>query len=152
MPAFCSRFRVNASVETTASFHFAAPAWAFRVLTPPGIAVTFAEPPPTELRDGARVDFTLWFAWLFPVRWVAVHSKVSSTGFVDVMEEGPLAAWTHTHRFVPADGGCTVEDTVVYEYAPGRWWARLLFNNMALRSMFWFRAFATRRGVAKRRE
>ncbi|MDJ0316607.1 TIGR01777 family oxidoreductase [Arthrobacter antibioticus] len=57
--------------------------------------------------------------WTRPeLRWDALHTELTpGTSFTDVMDKGPLAAWTHKHSFVDgAQPGTTVTvDEVDYE-------------------------------------
>lgn len=54
------------------------------------------------------------------VRWTARHTQYApGESFTDVMERGPLASWTHRHRFADDATGTLVEDDVDYRL-PGR--------------------------------
>lgn len=100
------------------------------------------------MSDGAVLQFTMRIGGVIPVQWTARHSEVGSEGFVDTMIEGPVRSWVHKHKFIAIDEGNTmVEDNIVYEYGPGvrGFVALLLFNPLALRVLFGWRAFATRR-------
>ena len=146
MPIFETSFTIPAFLPAVAAFHRGTEA--LRQLTPPPIFVQLLQVEP--LAEGSRSEFILWFG-PFPVRWVAVHSKVDSLhGFTDTQVSGPLAAWQHTHRFEALNRGETrIHEHIEYEYPPG-WrglWARLLFNPLGLRLMFAYRAWATRRLV-----
>ncbi|POH59426.1 TIGR01777 family oxidoreductase [Arthrobacter glacialis] len=66
--------------------------------------------------------------WTRPeIRWDALHTElVPGTSFTDVMDKGPLAAWTHRHTFTDgAQAGTTLMvDEVTYELpavARGEW-------------------------------
>lgn len=66
--------------------------------------------------------------WTRPeIRWDALHTDlVPGTSFTDVMDKGPLAAWTHRHTFTDgAQAGTTLMvDEVSYELpavARGEW-------------------------------
>ncbi|MDO5753641.1 TIGR01777 family oxidoreductase [Arthrobacter sp.] len=82
--------------------------------------------------------------WTRPeLRWDALHTElVPGSSFTDVMDKGPLSAWTHTHKF--SDGqepGTTVMvDEVHYELpalARGEWAYKRM--NAELERMFAFR-------------
>ncbi|MFC8303532.1 TIGR01777 family oxidoreductase [Specibacter sp. NPDC057265] len=100
--------------------------------------------------------------WTRPeVRWDALHTElVPGTSFTDVMDKGPLAAWTHKHSFRDGDAGSTIMvDEVNYELpaaARGEWAGGKM--DAELQRMFAFRerqlrgdlAFhATHQGEAK---
>ena len=147
MPVFESQFEIpNRSVADVASWPYASPSDIFRVLAPPGVAVTI-ERPMEKVANGAIFSFTMWFGGCFPVSWTAVHEQVTADGFVDIMTDGPLKSWKHTHRFVPCgDGsGTLVKDRIEYEHSA--LWTYALFNPIALKVMFAWRSFATRRGL-----
>ncbi len=91
------RFRVQAPLEAVAEFH-SHPA-AMAAITPPPIFVQVHQAPPA-VADGQAMDFTMWLGPL-PLRWQASFEDVTATGFVDRMVQGPLAAWSHRHSFVP---------------------------------------------------
>ncbi|MFQ5679279.1 MAG: TIGR01777 family oxidoreductase [Gemmatimonadota bacterium] len=67
------------------------------------------------LRDGARVHLELrWGPWRR--RWVAVHRDCEEgRQFADEQAVGPFRRWVHVHRFLPAPGGCFLEDDLAYE-------------------------------------
>jgi ligand-binding SRPBCC domain-containing protein len=144
MPIFDTSFTVQAPLCAVAAFHSSTQA--LRQLTPPPIItqLRYIEP----LGEGSRAEFTLWFG-PFPVRWSAVHSQVDALhGFTDTQQSGPLATWQHTHHFTALDAHSTrVNEHIVYTYPSGwrGWRARLLFNPLALRFMFAYRAWVTRR-------
>lgn len=146
MPTFTYTFTVKAPLAAVAAFHHDASA--LKKLSPPPLFVQLHRV--EALAEGAIADFTLWFGPL-PVRWVAVHSEVDALrGFTDTQTRGPLAAWRHTHRFDAIDANTTrVREHIVYEYPSGRrgLLARLLFAPPALRFLFWYRGFITRRSL-----
>ena len=151
MPIFESEFEVpGCCLADVVAWHYESPTDVFRALAPPGVAVTIERPIETVV-DGAIFCFTMWFGGCLPVTWTAVHEQVTGTGFVDVMTEGPLKSWTHTHQFAPStDGsGTLVKDRIEYEHQ--KFWTRALFNPVALKIMFAWRSFATRRGLATAR-
>lgn len=143
MPVFDSVFEVDASIDAVRAFH--ASTDAIVPLTPPGARVRVRDGG-GPLEEGLVVRFTMWLGPL-PVHWVARHEEVGPDGFVDVMVEGPLASWRHTHRFV-ATGAATTEvhDHIEYEHPPGLAGVRtrVLFGRPALEVLFAHRRRATR--------
>jgi ligand-binding SRPBCC domain-containing protein len=144
---FRHSFVVDAPVEVVAAFH--ADTSALKRLTPLPIIAQLHEYEP--LANGSRARFTLWFGPI-PVRWHAVHSDVSTTGFTDTQVSGPLRSWQHTHRFVPLGPAQTrVDDTILYEHHTG--WrgllSRMLFSHPGLLYLFTARKLLTRRGVGR---
>lgn len=82
--------------------------------------------------------------WTRPeIRWDALHTElVPGSSFTDVMDKGPLAAWTHRHTFTDgATAGSTLMvDEVTYELpavARGEWARRRM--DAELSRMFAFR-------------
>lgn len=79
---------------------------AFERLQPPWERVEIVAREGT-IRDGDRLRVKMFVGGL-PVRWTALHRDfVEGRRFVDVQEEGPFAAWTHTHETRPVDGTAT---------------------------------------------
>ena len=143
MPTFRYEFEVDAPVEAVAAFHH--DTRALRRLTPTYVQLQRVDP----LADGSISEFTVWFGPI-PIHWRARHRDVGSNGFTDVQEMGPLESWTHTHRFESSGPGSTqLTEHIEYEYCNG--WrglpGRLFFNRPALRALFLYRAWRTRRGV-----
>jgi ligand-binding SRPBCC domain-containing protein len=136
-------FEVAAPVEAVAAFHH--DTRALRRLTPAYVQLHRVDP----LADGSISEFTVWFGPI-PIRWRALHREVGPNGFTDTQDAGPLDSWTHTHRFESSGAGSTrVTEHISYEYRPG--WrglpGRLFFGSPALRALFSYRAWRTRRGV-----
>ena len=148
--SFDYHFTAPAPLAAVAAFHHDASA--LPRLTPPPILVQLHRVEP--LANGSLADFTLWFGPL-PVRWVAVHSQVDPlNGFTDTQQAGPLKFWRHTHRFEALDANTTrVSEHVDYEHRAGwrGWLSRVLYNRLALRCLFFYRAWATRRALPARR-
>jgi len=67
------------------------------------------------IEPGARLELALRLGPL-RLRWLAEHTDlVDGVLFRDVQRRGPFAAWTHTHRFEPAEGERSrLEDHVEY--------------------------------------
>lgn len=140
-------FLVHAPIEAVAAFHN--DPVALRRLTPLPIFAQIHNYEP--LGEGSHAHFTLWFGPV-PVRWHAVHSNVSLTGFTDTQVRGPLLSWQHTHRFVAVGPEWTrVEEAIIYEHhdGPRGLFSRLLFSRPGLFYLFTARKILTRRGVAR---
>ncbi len=144
MPTFDYAFEVAAGVDEVADFH--EDTRVLRRLTPAYVQIHRFDP----LAEGAIAEFTVWFGPI-PIRWRAVHKDVGPNGFTDIQDQGPLASWVHTHRFEAAGEGATrVSEHIEYQYRPG--WrgipGRIFFGAPALRVLFAYRAWRTRRAVA----
>ncbi|MCS6909530.1 MAG: SRPBCC family protein [Anaerolineales bacterium] len=146
MPTFDYTFTVKAPLKAVADFH--RDARVLRRLSPPPLFVQLHHVDP--MGEGAIADFTLWFGPL-PLRWVAVHSNVSSQhGFTDTQQHGPLKSWRHTHRFEAIDAHTTrIYEHIEYEYPSGLagLLARLVFSPPALWFLFTYRRRVTRRAL-----
>ncbi len=143
MPVFEYDFTANASLDAVRRFHHETRA--LKRLTPPPVIVQIHRADP--LGEGSVSHFTMWFGPL-PINWVAVHSGVGPQGFTDTQVSGPMKFWQHTHRFTALDERHTrVDEHIEYEYPDGirGILARLLFSPPALRLMFAYRAWVTRR-------
>jgi len=84
------------------------------------------------------------------VRWVAAHaSGPEPMSFVDRQVVGPLAFWEHEHVMRPCEGGTELLDRITFSYRSGlRYaWTRLIFSRPALRTLFAYRHWRTRRAV-----
>ncbi|MFN8450693.1 MAG: SRPBCC family protein [Anaerolineae bacterium] len=145
MPTFEHRSRIPATLAQVIAFHD--DPRALRRLTPPPILLRIHRDSRTSLTDG-EVDLTLWFGPL-PVHWLARHQPgATEHAFHDSMVRGPMRSWEHEHTFRPVDGGVELLDRVVYEHrAPGFWsmFTRLFFGGLALRFLFIYRHWRTRR-------
>lgn len=140
---------VHAPIESVADFH--QDSRILQKLTPPPIVVQLHDAGP--LAEGSRADFTLWFGPL-PVRWIAVHSNVDRLrGFTDQQARGPFERWEHVHSFIPeGDRSTRVVDHIEFNHLPGirGLFTRLAFSSIALRMLFAFRAWVTRRTLEGR--
>jgi ligand-binding SRPBCC domain-containing protein len=145
-----------------------------QLLTPPLVHVSVVRSDP--LAEGSIAEFALR-PLLAPsalaLRWRARHVDFASRRvgdalvehrFTDVMDLGPLAAWRHTHEFSRIDesdkswerfgetkGGTRVRDVIELQHAPGSqgWLTRAAFNPVSLALLFTWRAYATRRQLAR---
>lgn len=145
MPVFDYRFTVDAPLEAVSAFHFQT--GILKALTPPFMIMQVHRFDP--LANGSIGQFTIWMGPI-PVRWVAEHSDVSPTGFVDTQTAGPMKSWKHRHRFSSIGPDRTeIHEHIEYEHFPG-WrglWSRMLFPRLALIALFAYRRWATRRAV-----
>jgi ligand-binding SRPBCC domain-containing protein len=137
------RFRVQAPLEAVAEFH-SHPA-AMAAITPPPIFVQVHQAPPA-VADGQAMDFTMWLGPL-PLRWQASFEDVTATGFVDRMVQGPLAAWSHRHSFVPVgDAQTDVVDELAVQVRRHPVWGPIgLGMSLNLPVLFAYRQWQTRR-------
>ncbi len=98
---------------------------------------------------GGELEFLLRLGPL-PVRWVAAHEPgPEPMSFVDRQVVGPLAFWEHEHIMRPCESGTELLDRITLSYRPGlRYaWTRLTFSRTALRILFAYRHWRTRRAV-----
>lgn len=139
-------FNVRSTLAAVSAFH--RDARALKRLSPPPLWVQLHQVEP--LGENSIADFTLWLGCL-PIRWTAVHSQVSAErGFTDIQQRGPMKFWKHTHRFMALDSQTVrISDHIEYEHAPGLrgLMSRLLFNPLALRFLFAYRGWVTRRAL-----
>jgi hypothetical protein len=96
--------------------------------------------------DGQAMDFTMWLGPL-PLRWQASFEDVTATGFVDRMVQGPLAAWSHRHSFVPVgDAQTDVVDELAVQVRRHPVWGPIgLGMSLNLPVLFAYRQWQTRR-------
>lgn len=145
MPTFDFSFTVKAPLHDVTEFH--RDTSALKKLTPPPMIVQIHEVEP--MGEGSISRFTLWFGPL-PIRWKAVHSRVSSYGFTDTQQEGPAKSWVHTHTFTPInDSETRIDEHIEYEHGTGFWGVvtRVLFAKPNLYIMFTYRKIVTRWNV-----
>ena len=137
MKTYRHSFMVHAPLSAVAGFH--KDTRALRQLTPPPLIVQFNNVQP--LGEGSVADFTMW-AGPVPVRWVAVHSKVTEqNGFVDTQKRGPFRSWRHHHYFREVDEQTTeVIDEIEAEY--GNMISRFMWLNLPI--LFAYRARRTK--------
>ncbi|MDH3607352.1 MAG: cyclase [Acidimicrobiia bacterium] len=143
MPTFDYTFTVAAPVDAVAGFHD--DTRALQRLTPGYVHIRRSDP----MAEGAIAEFTVWLGPI-PIRWRALHRDVGPNGFTDIQDEGPMKSWVHTHRFEAiSDSATRVHEHIEYEYGPG--WdgvrGRLFFSPLALRALFAYRSWLTRRAL-----
>lgn len=121
-------------------------------ITPSWLGFRIHTPLPIEMRQGARIDYTIRLAGV-PMRWrTQVTVWKPSLGFVDVQERGPYALWEHTHEFRPQGGGVLVADRVRYALPLGPFgrMAHTLAVRAALAAIFDHRSQRIRELLAAR--
>jgi ligand-binding SRPBCC domain-containing protein len=95
-------------------FAFFADARNLEALTPPWLAFRVRTPEPIDVREGARIDYTIRLGPV-PLRWrTRIEEWKPGERFVDVQERGPYALWVHEHDFRPLGGGVLLRDRVRY--------------------------------------
>ncbi|MGH3430376.1 MAG: SRPBCC family protein, partial [Mycobacteriales bacterium] len=118
----------------------------------------------TPLTPGNRVKLTLSLPGALGPHWIAEHTRYDPPHeFREVMAEGPLRSWEHTHRFEAVPGGTRVIDELEFELPFGSL-GQLMEKPVSrrLRQMFAYRhrqlaedmaahAAATARGVGRLR-
>ena len=137
---------IPAPVEHVLAFH-AAPN-ALRQLTMPPTRISIQADRRRSLTEG-EIAFTLWLGPI-PVRWVAEHAPgPNETSFTDRMVRGPVAFWEHEHIIQPHPDGAELIDRIRYAHRPGLrgLFTRLVFGRAALRLLFAYRHWRTRRAV-----
>jgi ligand-binding SRPBCC domain-containing protein len=136
-------FRVRAPLEAVRAFHDRASS--LEAITPPPLRVRLHAAPP-ELREGARLDFSLALGPL-AVRWLAGIEAVSARGFTDRLLAGPFRGWTHRHRFTPLDASATlVEDEIEIQLKLHPVWGPAgMLMYLSLPALFAYRSWRTRR-------
>ena len=145
MPTFHHSAEVDAALEAVVAFH--PDPQALRKLTPLPVQIHRYE----WSGSTGHTNFTVWFGPL-PMRWES-NFETHPSGFVDCLGRGPLETWEHTHSFTSLSPGVTrIDDDIVYRYQPGwrGWVSRLAFAPPALRILFLYRIFRTRRALRRR--
>lgn len=146
---FEHRSVINTSMDAIQHFHD--DPRALRWLTPPPLFIQIVRDDRVSLTQG-EVDFRLWFGPV-PVRWLARHEPgTTPTSFVDRMLEGPMAVWVHQHNFRSVAGGIELSDRISLAHRHG--WrgvlTRLIFDGAALRFLFTYRHWRTKRATTGR--
>jgi ligand-binding SRPBCC domain-containing protein len=122
-------------------FAFFANAENLEALTPPFLGFQILSPLPIEMREGARIDYSLSLAGI-PLKW-RTHITCWEPGrrFVDEQESGPYALWRHTHEFEAQGSTTVVRDLVEYREPLGvlGWVAHVAFVQRTLVKIFDYR-------------
>lgn len=129
MAVYRRRSRIEASLTEVWEFHSRIEG--LEALTPGWMGLTVesvrgpdGEPDPEMLGAGSEIRLSVRPLGIGPRQdWLSrITEREREPGrarFVDVMADGPLRSWEHTHRFF-ADGDATViDDRVVYELPLG---------------------------------
>ncbi|MEO2018517.1 MAG: cyclase [Fuerstiella sp.] len=148
MPVFDFRFTVDAPVQAVSAFHFEP--GILKTLTPPLMLMRVHRFEP--LAEKSISEFTMWMGPI-PIRWRAVHSNVSASGFTDTQTSGPMKSWTHTHSFAATNETTTeVHEHIEFEHFGGLRGirSRILFPRFALLALFTMRKLITRREIRQR--
>ncbi|PJF40564.1 MAG: hypothetical protein D6737_02155 [Chloroflexi bacterium] len=141
---FEHRSRIATTAEALFAFH-AAPS-ALSDLMPPLTFVQVLRDDRTSLTDG-EFEFRVWFGPI-PIRWLANHEPGSTQwSFIDRLLAGPMPVWVHEHTFRDVDGGAELLDHIIFQHPTGikGVLTRLLFDGMALRLLFIYRHWQTKR-------
>lgn len=125
MATYRRSVRIHAPLEEVWDFH--STEQGLEALTPDWMGLTVesvigpdGEPDPDVLEAGSELHMSVQPLGIAPRQsWTSViterEERDGAAWFVDVMEDGPFAAWEHTHSFF-ADGDATVlRDHVEYE-------------------------------------
>ena len=132
MPTYRRRTRVDAPLDVVWDFHSRieglealTPGWAN--LRVEAVRGPDGEEEPEILETGTRIRLSVRPFGVGPRQTVVSVISARERGdgsayFQDVMDDGPLAEWEHTHSFFADGDGTVLEDRVVYEFptAPGR--------------------------------
>lgn len=143
---FEHRSEIAAPAERVWAFHQSSDA--LHRLTMPPMRIQIVRDDRRSLADG-ELEFLLRLGPL-AVRWVAAHGPgPEPLSFMDRQVVGPLAFWEHEHIMRPCDGGTELLDRITLAYHLGlrHAWARLVFSRLALRMLFVYRHWRTRRAV-----
>lgn len=102
MPSFLKESRFTVDAQELYRYHTSP--GAFSRLTPPWEPIAWQEPD-HGIGEGDERTLRLGFKKL-SLPWVARHEQfIEGRQFVDVMVDGPMRSWRHTHRFEPDDSG-----------------------------------------------
>ncbi len=135
---------IDAPVEKVFRFHKRPDA--IELLMPPDSKVELVSRE-GGLETGARVEFRIPVG-PFKIRWVAVHIAYEENRlFIDKQQEGPFAAWVHTHQFLEENGGTRLTDSIELALPGGPIIEALTgwYVKHKLRIMFEYRHGVTRR-------
>jgi ligand-binding SRPBCC domain-containing protein len=140
-------FRVHAPLSAVADFH--AQSASMGAITPPPLVTQVHQAPP-RLKEGDKMDFTLWLGPL-AINWVACIENVSPNGFDDRQICGPFRHWIHRHRFITEDDQTTkVVDEIEASLKRHPWWGLVgLGMWLGLPMLFAYRGWKTRRLLEK---
>lgn len=116
-------------------------------ITPPELGFHVTTPGEIEMRQGARIDYTIrWLA--LPIKWRTLITEYTPPfSFVDEQVKGPYTLWRHRHEFREVEGGTVISDCVRYElpFGPLGRIAHAIIVGKQLRRTFSYR----QRAIAK---
>jgi len=105
-------FVVKADVEKTWSFF--SDAGNLPDITPPWLHFRLVTPQPIDIKQDARIDYTICWAGL-PVKWrTRIIDWTPPRQFIDLQIRGPYVLWHHQHTFTPVEDGTACTDRVTY--------------------------------------
>lgn len=128
-----------------AVFPFFSDAANLQALTPAWLHFRIKTPLPVDMREGARIDYTIRVRGV-PFRWETVITRWEPPHlFVDEQRRGPYRRWVHMHRFVGRDDGTLLTDDVAFDvpvsWLAGRFVARDVARVFEFRHRALFEAF-----------
>jgi ligand-binding SRPBCC domain-containing protein len=95
-------------------FSFFARAENLSRITPPELGFRILSGTPVNMARGAMIDYTISLYGI-PMKWrTEITHWNPPYSFEDTQRRGPYGEWVHTHRFIEALDGTTIEDRVVY--------------------------------------
>lgn len=119
-------------------FPFFAGAANLERITPPFLNFRILTPLPIDMREGARIEYTIRL-YALPLRWRTLISAWDPPHrFVDEQTSGPYRLWRHEHTFEPHPRGTLCRDRVEYAHWGGPI-AERLFVRPNLERIFAFR-------------
>ncbi|WP_287130003.1 SRPBCC family protein [Candidatus Cyanaurora vandensis] len=96
---------------------------------------------PDPIQTGSLVIFEIALLGPLVLPWLSrITELVADSHFTDVQAWGPFSHYRHTHRFIAAQGGTLLRDTVMYT-PPLGWWglATELWVRPRLEALFDYR-------------
>ncbi len=145
---FVHRSEMPGTLQALQRFHEAP--MAFERLAPPFLQLRIEQDRRRSLTEGEVV--LRMGPGPLAIRWLARHEAgPTAHSFTDRLIDGPLACWVHQHIFEAQERGVALTDRITLAHRPG--WrgllTRLLFDGPALRLLFVYRHWRTRRALAE---
>lgn len=108
---FVKRSKISAPAEQVFDWH--AREGAIRRLSPPWAPLKIISKTP-GVDKGTQVKLKIKTGPVFS-SWDALHTACEpGRMFIDTQIKGPFHTWQHTHRFLPEDDGCILEDSIEF--------------------------------------